>query len=79
MKVVAPRPTSTVDPDDALQEPAYVEEEKRESPASLKEKQLRMEQQVYRIWTYVSSHRVVNSNVEKKILSIQRFVSFRRV
>jgi hypothetical protein len=29
----------------------YAEEERRESPASLKEKQVRMEQQVYRIWT----------------------------
>ncbi|KAG6891203.1 hypothetical protein C0995_008455 [Termitomyces sp. Mi166 len=55
VKVVSPRPTSTVDPDDAPQEPAYVEEEKRESPASLKEKQLRMEQQVYRIWTNLFS------------------------
>ena len=29
----------------------YVEEEKRETPTSLKEKQVRMEQLVYRIWT----------------------------
>jgi hypothetical protein len=32
-------------------EPAYVEEEEHETPVTLKEKQLRMEQQVYRIWT----------------------------
>ncbi|KNZ74640.1 Rho-type GTPase-activating protein 1 [Termitomyces sp. J132] len=52
VKVVSPRPTSIIDPDE---EPAYVEDEKRESPASLKEKQLRMEQQVYRIWTVLSA------------------------
>lgn len=34
----------------------YVEEEQRESPASLKDKQIRMEQQVYRIWTCVFRH-----------------------
>ncbi|KII87444.1 hypothetical protein PLICRDRAFT_113200 [Plicaturopsis crispa FD-325 SS-3] len=33
----------------------YVEEEQRESPASLKDKQIRMEQQVYRIWTVLSA------------------------
>lgn len=33
--------------------PSYVEEEKREAPISLKEKQVRMEQLVYRIWTSV--------------------------
>lgn len=32
-------------------EPSYVEEEKRETPNSLKDKQARMEQLVYRIWT----------------------------
>jgi hypothetical protein len=32
-----------------------MEEEQNETPASLKEKQIRMEQQVYRIWTYVPS------------------------
>ena len=32
-----------------------MEEEERETPVSLKEKQVRMEQQVYRIWTYVHS------------------------
>lgn len=35
------------------EEPAYMEEEQRETPSSLKEKQVRMEQQVYRIWTCV--------------------------
>jgi hypothetical protein len=33
--------------------PGYVLEEQRETPASLREKQVRMEQQVYRIWTCV--------------------------
>ncbi|KAG6866566.1 hypothetical protein C0991_002051 [Blastosporella zonata] len=55
VKVVSPRPTSSIDLEDVLQEPAYVEEEKRETPASLKEKQVRMEQQVYRIWTVLSA------------------------
>jgi hypothetical protein len=41
----------TGDPD----QPAYVEEEGRESAVTLKEKQSRMEQQVYRIWTYALS------------------------
>lgn len=36
-----------------LQEPIYLEEEQRENAVSLREKQVRMEQQVYRIWTYV--------------------------
>jgi hypothetical protein len=31
--------------------PSHTEEEKRETPISLKEKQARMEQLVYRIWT----------------------------
>lgn len=33
------------------QEPSHEDEETRETAASLKEKQVRMEQQVYRIWT----------------------------
>ncbi|TFY80882.1 hypothetical protein EWM64_g3132 [Hericium alpestre] len=45
--------TSGSSPDVA--EPAYVEEEQRETPPSLKEKQIRMEQQVYRIWTVLSA------------------------
>jgi hypothetical protein len=36
---------------DNLSEPVFTEEEQRETPASLKEKQIAMEQQVYRIWT----------------------------
>ena len=36
-----------------VNEPAWKEEEDRETPQSLKEKQTRMEQEVYRIWTYV--------------------------
>jgi hypothetical protein len=48
--VVTRRPNSA-----ALQgaetEAPYAEEESRETPSSLKEKQIRMEQEVYRIWT----------------------------
>lgn len=36
-------------------EPPYAEEEQQESHASLKEKQIKMEQQVYRIWTVLSA------------------------
>ena len=39
--------------DGEAEQPTYVPEEQRETPASLREKQVRMEQQVYRIWTYV--------------------------
>jgi hypothetical protein len=51
VKVVSRRPTSLAEvPPDTTEHP-YAEEERRESHASLKEKQIRMEQQVYRIWT----------------------------
>lgn len=39
------------DTENATVEPPYIEEEKKETPTSLKDKQIRMEQQVYRIWT----------------------------
>lgn len=52
--MVSRRPTSSASLDGEPEEPGYVEEEQRETPASLKEKQVRMEQQVYRIWTYVN-------------------------
>ncbi|KAG5647457.1 hypothetical protein DXG03_009388 [Asterophora parasitica] len=56
VKVVSRRPTSSADLEGGEpQEPAYVEEEQRETPVSLKEKQVRMEQQVYRIWTVLSA------------------------
>lgn len=32
-------------------EPVYVDEERRETAISLRDRQIRMEQQVYRIWT----------------------------
>lgn len=35
-------------------QPAYVYEEQQETAESLKEKQVKMEKQVYRIWTLVS-------------------------
>ena len=49
VKVVSRRPNSSLISD--ANEPAYVEEELRESHNSLKDKQVKMEQQVYRIWT----------------------------
>ncbi|KIM44940.1 hypothetical protein M413DRAFT_367036 [Hebeloma cylindrosporum] len=68
VKVSTRRPTSSVTPPGSAdgeqkqlhiqqqsQLPAYMEEEQRETPASLKEKQVRMEQQVYRIWTVLSA------------------------
>ncbi|TFK32780.1 LIM domain-containing protein [Crucibulum laeve] len=56
VKVVSRRPTSSASIEGGEnQEPAYVEEEQRETPASLKDKQIRMEQQVYRIWTVLSA------------------------
>jgi hypothetical protein len=36
---------------DADADPPYVEEEAQETASSLKEKQIKMEQEVYRIWT----------------------------
>ena len=53
VKVSSRRPLSSASVDGGPDEPAYVEEEHRETPVSLKDKQVRMEQQVYRIWTYV--------------------------
>jgi hypothetical protein len=50
VKVVS-RPVSIT----SLPEPAYILEEQNETPHSLKEKQQKMEQQVYRIWTHLSS------------------------
>ncbi|KAJ6581386.1 hypothetical protein B0H19DRAFT_1114963 [Mycena capillaripes] len=55
VKVVSRRPTSTAELEGEPGEPEYVEEEKRETPVSLKDKQIRMEQQVYRIWTVLSA------------------------
>ena len=59
VKVSSRRPTSLPPPGheegeaDHQQsiEPPYVEEERKETAQSLREKQIRMEQQVYRIWT----------------------------
>ncbi|KAJ7043500.1 hypothetical protein C8F04DRAFT_1028358 [Mycena alexandri] len=55
VKVVSRRPTSTAELEGEPGEPEYVEEEQRETPVSLKDKQIRMEQQVYRIWTVLSA------------------------
>lgn len=49
------RPTSMLPSSESVDAPPveqpWVEEEKKENPASLKDRQIRMEQQVYRIWT----------------------------
>ncbi|KAF8963416.1 hypothetical protein BDZ97DRAFT_1820778 [Flammula alnicola] len=55
VKVSTRRPTSSMSAEGDPEEPAYVEEEQRETPSTLKEKQVRMEQQVYRIWTVLSA------------------------
>ncbi|KAF8552406.1 RhoGAP-domain-containing protein [Imleria badia] len=54
VKVVSRRSSGSISDGSEL-EPSYVEEEKRETPVSLKEKQVRMEQLVYRIWTVLSA------------------------
>lgn len=56
VKVVSRRPNSGMplengDAEQERQDPEYVDEERKETPISLREKQIRMEQQVYRIWT----------------------------
>ncbi|KAI0343230.1 RhoGAP-domain-containing protein [Trametopsis cervina] len=59
VKVNVRRPNSlqpsTESVDQAPAENGYVEEEKKENAASLKDKQVKMEQQVYRIWTVLSA------------------------
>ncbi|TCD60650.1 hypothetical protein EIP91_009737 [Steccherinum ochraceum] len=65
VKVVTRRPTSELmgapsegnDPEreQPQTEPSHIEEERVETHASLKDKQVRMEQQVYRIWTVLSA------------------------
>lgn len=56
--MVSRRPTSTL-PEGETEAPVYREEEERETSVSLKDKQLRMEQQVYRIWTCVFDATVI--------------------
>jgi len=60
-----------------LQEPLYLEEEQRENAVSLREKQVRMEQQVYRIWTYVPS--LSPSKFVSQLILLKRSISVRRV
>ncbi|KAA1468848.1 RhoGAP-domain-containing protein [Dentipellis sp. KUC8613] len=55
VKINNRRPTSPSGSSPDLSQPPYAEEERRETPVSLKEKQFRMEQQVYRIWTVLSA------------------------
>lgn len=54
VKVVSRRSSGSIC-DGSKLEPSYLEEEERESPTSLKDKQSRMEQLVYRIWTVLSA------------------------
>ncbi|CAL1714706.1 unnamed protein product [Somion occarium] len=62
VKVVTRRPNSGLLPpsengegEHEKVEPEYVEEERKETATSLRDKQIRMEQQVYRIWTVLSA------------------------
>ncbi|OCH93648.1 RhoGAP-domain-containing protein [Obba rivulosa] len=56
VKVVSRRPTPPLeDADGNVLEPPWAEEEQKENSNSLKDKQIRMEQQVYRIWTVLSA------------------------
>ncbi|KAJ2915449.1 hypothetical protein MD484_g4942, partial [Candolleomyces efflorescens] len=53
--ITSPDSLSSSTPPETPQTPSYHEEESQESPSSLREKQSRMEQQVYRIWTVLSA------------------------
>ncbi|KAH8976622.1 RhoGAP-domain-containing protein [Lactarius hatsudake] len=55
VKVISRRPTSLTEAPPDITEPLYTEEERRETNTSLKVKQIRTEQQVYRIWTVLSA------------------------
>ncbi|EMD39064.1 hypothetical protein CERSUDRAFT_112758 [Gelatoporia subvermispora B] len=56
VKVTSRRPAPSLeDADGHAAESPWDEEERKESPNSLKDKQIRMEQQVYRIWTVLSA------------------------
>ncbi|KAI0057251.1 RhoGAP-domain-containing protein [Artomyces pyxidatus] len=55
VKVVSRRPTSLQASTTDASEPPYLEEERVETHSSLKDKQVKMEQQVYRIWTVLSA------------------------
>jgi len=54
VKVNTRRPNSAA-LQDADAEPPYADEERRETATSLKERQIKMEQEVYRIWTVLSA------------------------
>ncbi|KAL4268903.1 RhoGAP-domain-containing protein [Pleurotus pulmonarius] len=54
VKVSSRRPTSTTSVDTATAL-SFTDDEQRDTPSSLKERQIRMEQQVYRIWTVLSA------------------------
>ncbi|KAH7914849.1 hypothetical protein BJ138DRAFT_1123196 [Hygrophoropsis aurantiaca] len=54
VKVVSRRPNGSISDGTEISE-SYGEEEKQETPVSLKDKQAKMEQLVYRIWTVLSA------------------------
>lgn len=51
VKIASRAVNSPVVSKEDVNEDPWAEEERRETAASLKEKQVRMEQQVYRVWT----------------------------
>ncbi|KAH8111025.1 RhoGAP-domain-containing protein [Phellopilus nigrolimitatus] len=55
VKISSRRPTSSSASTIDVNEPVWKEEEEKESAPSLKSRQVRMEQQVYRIWTVLSA------------------------
>ncbi|ETW79001.1 hypothetical protein HETIRDRAFT_323512, partial [Heterobasidion irregulare TC 32-1] len=55
VKVVTRRSMNLTGQSMEVSEPLYADEERKETAATLKEKQVRMEQQVYRIWTVLSA------------------------
>ncbi|TFK51741.1 hypothetical protein OE88DRAFT_1464684 [Heliocybe sulcata] len=56
VKIVSRRSVNSIEQAEGQElEPAWAEEERRETATSLREKQVRMEQQVYRIWTVLSA------------------------
>ncbi|KAI5121611.1 hypothetical protein M0805_001143 [Coniferiporia weirii] len=55
VKISSRRPTSSTASTIDINEPVWKEEEEKETAQSLKNKQVRMEQQVYRIWTVLSA------------------------
>ncbi|KAF8263331.1 hypothetical protein EI94DRAFT_1741178 [Lactarius quietus] len=57
-------------------EPPYLEEERQESRASLQEKQIKMEQQVFRIWTVLSAYEEASGGTVSNMLRHVSSASF---